>query len=307
MKNYLSEFKKPIDPKNPFLFFSNISTEEEFNKFLNNLYHTNGLGFTKLDNGKYSFYAHTGFYNEHMDLIDSTELYEGSVYKNLEEILNFYYLEMGVLLEARKMNHLYESKKIDDNYSELLLNNIDSFLNNFKFIKDDSAKGIIIDTLHKFRRLVNNSLSYSFKTPISQEIIDYIPQYSYLLGEVKKTDVERIFITAESHFLIDSERTDLDTFFEVFSSTTQNQKTKQILFLPNRKTEITAFIYALKYLYKDFSLSKVELSEAFCYIEKNNAITRITQGALYTQYSRNKELPKFQFIYNTFKGDLKSQ
>jgi hypothetical protein len=307
MKYYLSEFKKPIDTKNPLLFFNNISIEEEFNKFLNNLYHTNGLGFTKLDNGKYSFYAHTGFYNEHMDFFDSTELYEGSIYKNLEEILNFYYLEIGVLLESRKMKHLYESKKIDDNYSELLINNIDSFLIKFEFIKDDSAKGIIIDTLHKFRRLVNNSLSYSFKTPISQEIIDYIPQYSYLLGEVKKTDIERIFNTAESYLLIDSERTDLDTFFEVFSSPTQNQKTKQIIFLANQKTAVTALIYALKYLYKDFSLSKVELSEAFCYIEKNNEITRITQGALNTQYSRNKKLPKFQIIYNTFIGDLKSQ
>lgn len=306
MKYYLSEFKKAIDPKNPLLFFNNISTEEEFNKFLNNLYHTNGLGFTKLDNGKYSFYAHTGFYNEHMDLIDSTELYEGSIYKNLEDILNFYYLEMGVLLEARKMNHLYESKKIDDNYSELLLNNIDSFLNNFKFIKDDSAKGIIIDTLHKFRRLVNNSLSYSVKTPISQEIIDYIPQYSYLLGEVKKTDIERIFNTAESHLLIDSERTDLDTFFEVFSSTTQNQKTKQIIFLPNQKTAVTALIYALESLYKDFTLSKVELSNAF-YYPFNNKFIKITAGALSTDHSRKKESSEYQFYYNKFIRDLKLQ
>lgn len=306
MKYYLSEFKKPIDPKNPLLFFINISTEEEFNKFLNNLYHTNGLGFTKLDNGKYSFYAHTGFYNEHMDFFDSTELYEGSIYKNLEEILNFYYLEIGVLLESRKMKHLYESKKIDDNYSELLINNIDSFLIKFEFINDDSAKGIIIDTLHKFRRLVNNSLSYSVKTPISQEIIDYIPQYSYLLGEVKKTDIERIFNTAESHLLIDSERTDLDTFFEVFSSTIQNQKTKQIIFLPNQKTAVTALIYALESLYKDFTLSKVELSNAF-YYPFNNKFIKITAGALSTDHSRKKESSEYQFYYNKFIRGLKLQ
>ena len=61
MKYYLSDFKKPIDPKNPLLFFFNLLNEKKFNIFLNKLYPIDKLGFTKLDNGKYSFYANTGF------------------------------------------------------------------------------------------------------------------------------------------------------------------------------------------------------------------------------------------------------
>ena len=304
MKYYLSEFKKAIDPKNPLLFFNNISTEEEFNKFLNNLYHTNGLGFTKLGNGKYSFYAHTGFYNEHMDFFDSTELYEGSIYNNLVEVLNFYYLEIDMLLETRKMKHLYESKRIDDKYSEHLINNIDFFLNTFEFIRDESAKGIMIETLKKFRRLVYNSLSYSVQTPINQEIIDYTPQNSYLLGDVTKNDIEKIFMIAESDYLIDIERTDLDIFYEVFFSINQNQKTKQILFLPNR-TLVTAFMYALNLIYKDFTFSKLELSNVFYYISKNNKHKKITQGALNTHHSRSKNTTEYQLHFSKYLRALK--
>jgi hypothetical protein len=306
MKYYLSDFKKPIDPKKPLLFFFNLLTEKKFNTFLNKLYPIDKLGFTKLDNGKYSFYAHTGFYNEHMDLIESTESYEGSIYNNLEEVLNFYYLEIEKLLETRKMTHLYESKRIDDKYSEHLINNIDCFLNTFEFIRDESAKGIMIETLNKFRRLLNNSLSYSVQTPISQEIIDYTPQYSYLLGDVTKNDIEKIFITAETNLLIDSERTDLDTFFEVFCSINPYQKTNQIIFLPNQKTLVTALIYALEYLYKDFTLSKVELSNAF-YYPYMNKFKKITAGALSTDHSRKKESSEYQFYYNKFIKDLKLQ
>jgi len=304
MKYYLSDFKKPIDPKKPLLFFFNLLTEKKFNTFLNKLYPIDKLGFTKLDNGKYSFYAHTGFYNEHMDLIESTELYEGSIYNNLEEVLNFYYLEIEMLLETRKMTHLYESKRIDDKYSEHLINNIDCFLNTFEFIKDESAKEIIIEILKKYRRLVNNSLSYTFQTPINQEIIDYTPQNSYLLGDVTKNDIEKIFLIAESDFLIDIERTDLDIFYEVFFSINQNQKTKQILFLPNR-TLVTAFMYALNLIYKDFTFSKLELSNAFYYMSKNNNHKKITQGALNTHHSRCKNTSEYLLYYNKYIIDLK--
>jgi hypothetical protein len=304
MKYYLSDFKKPIDPKNPLLFFFNLLTEEKFNIFLNKLYPIDKLGFTKLDNGKYSFYAHTGFYNEYMDLIESTELYEGSIYNNLEEVLNFYYIEIDMLLETRKMKHLYESKRIDDKYSEHLINNIDCFLNTFEFIRDESAKGIIIETLNKIRRLLNNSLSYSVQTPIRQEIIDFTPQYSYLLGDVTKNNIEKIFMIAESDFLIDIERIDLDIFYDVFFSVNQNQKTQQILFSPNR-TKVTALMYALSSIYEGFTFSKVELSNAFYYMGKNNKPTKITQSALYTHHSRCKDTSEYLLYYNKYIRDLK--
>lgn len=282
--NYnINNFKTLPDKLSPLSFFDFFLDNEKCNRFIESLY-PRGLGFIKEENGSYSFFINTAYYNNY-EMIDSVEEYRGSIYNDLESILLFYICEIDVLLKNRLMGLLYDSRKDDTKYLKTFVNQIDKILIKIKVVKDAEVYGLVKEALIKIRSLACQYLKMDDEIEsrplLNQEHIDFEVQFSYLLGEIKPSFIEKLFKILDWYDLVDLDRNTLEDLNNVFFSLTPRNIDSQII-LTGKKSKITAFFYALNNSFETLTLKKIEQSEAFFFksTKKDEEYSLLTENKL---------------------------